>query len=139
MTITIRHVDGHTFANTIARKDNSVFERIRYLLPGEIHKEEHLVALKGRKVVGVMGLEANPWNERCFWVKFVSVDPAHQKQGVARQLLDALMPLLRERGVDAELSTYTAKGRSALAPIVARLKTANPDLTITESTQPDFS
>jgi GNAT superfamily N-acetyltransferase len=44
-----------------------------------------------RRVVGMLELETSPYDPGEVWFKFITVDPAHQRQGIARKLLDMMV------------------------------------------------
>ena len=68
------------------------------------------VARLGTEVVGIAGLEVDPYKEKNIWIKFVSVDPKYQGMGYASQLIEQIFSFAKEMGYSVETSYYTEQG-----------------------------
>lgn len=84
--------------------------RIRYLVRSEADHENHIVAWDGDKIVGMAGVQTNPhWPEQ-LWIKFISVDPVYQGQGIARNLLERIYRYARDHGQRLKPGSFTEEG-----------------------------
>lgn len=102
-------------------------KRIRYLDFSEAKKEIHIIALENDKIVGMAGLQQNPYDELQLWIKFVSVDPAYQGRGIARELLQRVYAYAKSEGKDLRSSSFTEEGER-LRHIHAELQQQYPEI-----------
>lgn len=59
----------------------------------------HLAAKNGEKIVGCATVLANEWNgQRACQLRGMAVDPAYQRRGVGRQMLEEVDRIAAERG-----------------------------------------
>ena len=126
---TTQHHNGQNLLDELANHPD-VFERIKYLIPNEMPHEQHIVARDGDKIIGICGTQPSPYDNTVLWVKFVSVDPEHQNQGVATLLLKDLFQRFDGSNLTLEMSTYTKQGEERIKHIVARLKNKHPNLSV---------
>lgn len=102
-------------------------KRIRYLVFSEAKHETHITAFMGEKIVGMAGLQVNPYNNQELWIKFVSVDPDYQGQGIARQLLGKVYEYAHEKHKNLKSSSFTDDGER-LRHIHSELQKQYPDV-----------
>lgn len=104
-------------------EDGGVF---RYFnLADAIHNKENkfysLIKVDD-KVIGLCELEKSPFQEKTFWIKFLSIDPEYQNQGYASRLAEEVFRFAKQEDVALETSSYTTKeGYEKLKPLFIRL------------------
>jgi GNAT superfamily N-acetyltransferase len=108
---------------------------IKYYLPTEARHEATTLFLipQSQRIVAMMGLQQNPADAKETWLKYISVDPDYQQQGLGIQLLRQACACTQAAGQSLELSSWTQPGRSYLAPKLAELRQEFPGLAIRES------
>lgn len=85
-------------------------KRIRYLVSNEARQEKHIIAKVGDKIVGMAGIQHNPYNGNDLWIKFISVDPEYQGNGIARELLRKIYLYALENNVRFAPGSFTEEG-----------------------------
>ena len=86
------------------------------------HEGEFYSLIKsGNLVIGLGELQKNPYKEKCFWIKFLSVDPEYQGKGYASKLADEMFSFAKKEGMDIETSTYTDEGYIKLKKLFNKL------------------
>ena len=114
--------------------NRDVFERIKYLSVNEMYREVHIIATKGNKIIGDIGLHVSPFDENTIWVKHVSVDPEFRRKGIARAMVEFMFDwfdILGENRV-MELSSYSEDGKKYLQPMIASLRSKYKGVTVLE-------
>lgn len=101
-------------------------KRIKYLTASEIKRETHIVAFDGDKIVGIGGVEVSPYHPEQLWIKHISVDPAYQGRGIARELLTRIYRYAQETGTKLQPGSFTDEGQR-LAHIHAELDKTFPN------------
>ncbi len=99
------------------RKDKTIFHRIKYLIASEIKNEILIVALINNKIVGISGMQINPYNNNEIWVKYVSVDKDYQNQGIGRKLIELTYDYSKHNNYEVILSSFTNDGELKLKHI----------------------
>ena len=69
---------------------------------------------KVRKPVGLLELEWSPYEENVVWLKYVTVDPAWQSQGVARKLVRNMVTVLANKQCRLDRSRPSEQGLSRI-------------------------
>lgn len=134
-TITIKRYDSRSELDRILDKDPHIFrsKRLKYFLIDEYFKEINFVATIGDKIVGVAGVERNPYaTEPVYWIKHVSVDPEYSGRGIARQLLEEVFKWASDGGYALHRSSYTRIGKERLDGIFGELVRRYPDVKFTK-------
>ncbi len=121
--IEIKELSGDEIADLSWTDENKdVFKRLKYFDSREVYREHHFVALDGKKIVGVAGIEQNPRNQEEYWIKHVSIDPNYQGQKLAERLLEPVFAYAAKNKVKLKRSTYSTLGKERLERIFARLR-----------------
>ena len=131
--VTVKHSDGKDTIRFIDSSGNSDLwksKRIRYLNSSEALHEHHIMLLDGDKIIGMTGLQVNPYNPKELWIKFVSVDPDYQGRGYGRKLVEMIYDYAREKGLKPKSSSFTDQGEQRLKHIHAEL---NEDAQVDQS------
>ena len=100
------------------QKGNNPFNDIKFLESSEIKREDHFVAWLGDTIVGMAGIEKNPYNNNEMWGKFVSVQPSYQGKGIGGNLMRLVLKYCKDNGFTFSPSSYTDDGEQKLKPIV---------------------
>lgn len=95
-------------------------KRLHYLCIGEYNKQVHVVLSLGQRIVGIAGLQINPYDTDMYWVQHVSVEAKHRGKGYARMLIEAIYSHAIEQGKVVSPSSFSQLGQR-LKPIFARL------------------
>lgn len=85
---------------------------VQYL---EIFPGSCLVALRGGMCVGFILAGVAAERPKIGWILDIAVDPSAHRGGVARELTDAMLDLLRARGVDAVFATIAPSNEASAA------------------------
>ncbi len=100
--------------------------RLHYLCIGEYDKQVHVVLSLGQRIVGIAGLQINPYDTDIYWVQHVSVEENHRGFGYARMLIEAIYAHAVEQGKVVSPSSFSTLGQR-LKPIFSRLDEQYPD------------
>ncbi|MFA6407821.1 MAG: GNAT family N-acetyltransferase [Candidatus Paceibacterota bacterium] len=73
------------------------------------------------EVAGLAELEKDPYKEKNFWIKFISVDEKYQGQGCATKLVGEIFQFAKDRGYSLEESFYSDEGEQKLKKRVREL------------------
>lgn len=65
-----------------------------------------------RRFVAILEAETSPYDDTELWLKYVSVDPAHQLQGLAARLLNMYIEHARSTGQWLSVSYATEEGKA---------------------------
>lgn len=103
------------------KSDESVLKRIKYLTYSEIKKEIHIVAFIENYVIGVAGLEINPYNNKQIWAKHISVDPLYSGRGIGRKLTELVYQYSKDYNFKLILSSFSDEGEQKLKHITQEL------------------
>jgi len=74
-----------------------------------------------RRAVGLLELQTSPLDENVTWLMYVSVDPAFERRGIAKRLLDGLVKHLKKTGKRLERIGPANEGRDKLQHYLDRL------------------
>lgn len=64
----------------------------------------------GDEIVGLAQLEKSPYKENCYWVSFISVDPAYQGNGYASKLIEEIFSFAKKENISLKASSYKEDG-----------------------------
>ncbi len=78
-----------------------------------------------RLVRGLLQMEVNPYDACELWVSYLTVDPAWQRRGIARGLLDMMVEQARSRKMRLSLSYATEEGQRKIQPYIDALLDAS--------------
>lgn len=78
-----------------------------------------------RDFVAMLAAETSPFDDKELWVKFVSVDPAHQRKGLAARLLAMVVAHAKTTGQWLSLSYATDEGKEKFQAHVERVLNAS--------------
>ncbi len=101
-----------------SRNGNNPFADIIYLEASEIKRENHFIAWSDGSIVGMAGIEINPYNNTEMWGKFVSVSPDFRGMGIGGTLMRKVLQYCKDNGYAFSPSSYTEDGEQKLKPIV---------------------
>lgn len=104
----------------IRQQGDDVYERIPYFLYKEAWDEKHFIAWRDGVIVGVGGVQVNPYNEHELWGKFVGVDERYREQGIGGRLIRQMMKYAEDNDMKFVPSSFTQMGEERLKPIVDR-------------------
>lgn len=110
------------YVKHINDKDETVFERLKYLYPSEMYRENYFVCFDGDKVVGNLAIELNPYDENEYWMKHVSVDPMHQNKGISKELIRLMFEFLKQSGKKVSISIYSEEGLLYVKHVIEKYK-----------------
>lgn len=113
--------------------NNDVFDRLKYLFPSEIGREDHFVVLDNGKIIASLAIQVNPYDEDQLWLKHVVVDENYRNQGLATKLIDALFKYLQKTNLELVRSTPTEQGQKYIQPIMQRYKQLYPNVVVHNS------
>ena len=74
-----------------------------------------------RQVVGLLELETSPFDADVAWLKYVSVDPAYQRQGIAKRMLEGMVQHLQMTGQLLERSRPSEEGELKIQAYIDNL------------------
>jgi GNAT superfamily N-acetyltransferase len=103
-------------------------ERLRYMNYMSVHKEHHIYARDGMKIVGDLALQKIPHEEDAFWIQHVTVDPEYRNQGVAKRMLWKAAEYALEAGCRLESSSFSRAGADYLLRTIDAINDEHPDL-----------
>lgn len=66
-------------------------------------------------------LQQNPYEEKVYWIQFVSVDPKYRDKGYGSKLIREVFRFAKEKGIILEASAYSPSGYEKLKPLQKRL------------------
>jgi GNAT superfamily N-acetyltransferase len=93
----------------------------------------YLVAYEGAQVVGLAGLaESSRRVPQALGVAFISTHQSFRRQGVARDLVEALFKLAKSSKQDLATTPYGADGRRWLRPMMRDTARRYPQVTLHE-------
>lgn len=103
--------------------DPTVFDRIRYFSIDDFGYYQsktnayYVTAFDNEKIIGVakvghFSIQAR--NEKNYAISFFTIDKDYRKQGLARQMCDALFRTAKEKGYEISTSSYTFLGKKFL-------------------------
>lgn len=111
--ITYEISSGKDTINLVDEVDRDLWtsRRIKYLDYMEARKETHILAREGENIVGMAGMQTNPYYPVQLWIKFISVDPAYQGRGIARQLLERIYQFAEKNNQKLKPGSFTDEGQ----------------------------
>jgi GNAT superfamily N-acetyltransferase/predicted nucleotidyltransferase len=111
------------------KENEGMFKRLKYFNPNDLQHEISFVALEGKKIVAVAGIERSPYDkEPVFWIKHISVDPEYQGQRLASRLADSIFDYAKKNNAILQRSNYTKMGRERLEPLFQKLQKKYPSV-----------
>jgi GNAT superfamily N-acetyltransferase len=111
--ITYRESSGYETYRFVYDNDPDLFNRdsrIRYIDYNEVQKEHHFIAQISEKIIGMAGVQVNPDDTGQLWIKFISVDPEYQGQGIAKKLLLLIYQYCDKRGFKMAPGSFSEEG-----------------------------
>ena len=77
------------------------------------------------RAVGMLELEVSPWDQGEVWLKFISVHPAWQRQGIAKGLLEMMVAHLQAHPRLLSRSRSSEEGRVKIQAYISSLLDAH--------------
>lgn len=74
-----------------------------------------------KQVIALSELEENPYQQKSFWIKFVSVDPRYQNLGYASKLAEEIVRFAKKKDFSLESSSRSEEGYLKLKSLFDRL------------------
>lgn len=122
------------FVHEGPRSNRNLFERLRYLDPSEVQREDHFVChTSNGKVLADLAIQQSPYQADIVWLKHVEVDVYYRNQGIATELMRRCFEHVAAEGKVLEFSSLSKDGKVWLPQVVRRLRCDYPELTITKS------
>jgi GNAT superfamily N-acetyltransferase len=90
--------------------DGRKVKRLHYLNEEYRHQTQVCLTL-GRRIVGIGGVQVNPYDTRVLWIQHISVEAKHQGKGYARMIMEAIYAYAVERGLIVSHSAFSADGQ----------------------------
>jgi RimJ/RimL family protein N-acetyltransferase len=75
----------------------------------------------GNKIIGLCELEKSPYQEKVFWIKFLSIDQEYQGQGYASKLAEEIFRFAKQEHYTLEGSSYSDEGDKKLKPLFNKM------------------
>ncbi len=94
--------------------------RLHYLSDVSYHDQTHFTLSLGRRIVGVGGVQVNPYDQSQLWMQHVSVESQYQGLGYARQILTGIYEYAAKNDLKVVPSSFSKMGQ--------RLKHIHTDL-----------
>lgn len=108
--------------------------RLHYFSSAEFEKEDHIVALDGDKIVGIVGLQMSPYEDDLLWFKHVSVDPDYRHMGIGTELTTRAVQYAQQHNYELKFSDFENEG---IYLLVKQLSNRYPDVKmVTTDEQP---
>lgn len=85
--------------------------RLHYLNHDDARHQTHVVGYLGDRIVGIAGLQVNPYNTDNLWVQHVSVEDGHRGNGFAAKLIEASYAYAVEKKLKVEPSAFSLLGQ----------------------------
>lgn len=105
--------------------DGKEVKRLHYLCSREYEKQVHVVLSLGQRIIGIGGLQVNPYDTEMYWVQHVTVEDKHRGKGYARMIIEAIYAYAVEQGKVVSPSGFSTLGQR-LKPIFARMNEQFP-------------
>jgi GNAT superfamily N-acetyltransferase/disulfide oxidoreductase YuzD len=130
--IKTNYVSGKELAKLAGDKLNAdLTTRIKYFYWNpSVYKQNHIVALDGKKIVGIVSLEENPYRKSEIWVMFVSVDKDYYNLGLAKRMLEGVYEQVKKEGKYKviEFSSYSEEGKLKLPNTIKNIAGKYPSI-----------
>ncbi len=78
-----------------------------------------------KRAVGVLELEVNPSDDGEIWLKYITVDPQYQRQGIAKELLALMVSYLKQHPRLLSRSRSSEEGKAKVQAYISGLLDAN--------------
>lgn len=85
--------------------------RLHYLSEVAYHDQTHFTLSLGRRIIGVGGVQVNPYNPSQLWMQHVSVEPQFQGNGYARQILTGIYEYAAKNNLKVVPSSFSKMGQ----------------------------
>lgn len=79
------------------------------------------IAEAENEIAGLAELEVDPYKDKNFWIKFISVDPNYQGHGCASKLAEEIFEFAKRRGYSLEESFYSEEGEEKIKHLIREL------------------
>jgi GNAT superfamily N-acetyltransferase len=86
-------------------------KRLHYLCVEEYRHEEHIVLSLGQRIVGIGGVQVNPYDTKMLWIKHISVEDVHQGKRYSRLIMEAIYAYAIERGLIVSHGSFSPMGQ----------------------------
>lgn len=129
----VKEIHGSVFHSKYYPKDKTLYDRIKYLHPSEVDREEHIIYEVKGKVVGDLGLQVNPYEKDKYWLKHISVDPKFKNQGIATKLIDAMFKKAEKEKMGIQRSSPSEEGKKYLTDLMNRMKQKYPHVPVEDA------
>lgn len=77
-----------------------------------------------KKIVGILELQESPYDESVMWLKYITVFPGRQGQGIAKKLVDMMVVFLKSNPHCLERSKPTEDGKVRIKGYIDKVLTA---------------
>lgn len=111
----------------IEEGEGKVRKRLHYLSVSEARNQTHVVLYLDGRIVGISGLQVNPYNEDELWVQHVSIEEDYRGRGLASRLVEAVYAYALEHKKKVTPSSFTQLGQR-LKHVFERLDAQHPEV-----------
>lgn len=85
--------------------------RLHYLSEVSYHDQTHFTLSLGRRIIGVGGVQVNPYDPSQLWMQHVSVESKYQGYGYARQILTSIYEYAAQNNLKVVPSSFSKMGQ----------------------------
>lgn len=105
-------------------------KRIKYFDINEGEKETHFCVLDGSKIIGIGGVQVNPYDKDMLWIKHISVDPKYRNKGVAKAIMSKIFSYADHHDKKIKHSSRSDMGKLYLEREAERLAKKYPGIVV---------
>ncbi|HEY9676911.1 MAG TPA: GNAT family N-acetyltransferase [Drouetiella sp.] len=99
--------------------------RLHYLHPDEAREQAHVTLSLGNRIAGIGGVRSSRSLPGELWVDHISVDPAYQGRGYARNIIESIYDYALRRNQQVTPSSFSEMGQR-LKPIFTEMNEKFP-------------
>jgi predicted GNAT family acetyltransferase len=86
-------------------------KRLHYLSDINYHDQTHFTLSLGRRIIGIGGVQVNPYNPSQLRMQHVSVEQQYQGKGFARQILSGIYEYADRNNLKVVPSSFSKMGQ----------------------------
>jgi len=128
----IEIIHGDNLYAELSGDNEDLFDRLHYLDFSEAKNEIHFIIRDGDKIIGIAGIEKNPYDSTEYWVKHYSVDPEYRNLKVGTRLVDEVFRFANKHGMSLKRSSPSEMGKRYLSKPIDRAKERYQSVKVSE-------